>query len=149
MDFHFLCTEGFLYMNLKARGWEEKGRELPALWVRERITNYITFRKTVLILNLELVWTACKHLHVSLGEVWVCTQIWICVHEATGRANPHLHFTLIVTSKQTWFAKTFPFSHSQIREMNSYKSFCPTGGLRKRKLWTACLQPSKNYMLKP
>lgn len=55
MDFHFLCTEGFLYMNLKARGWAEKGRELPALWVRERITNYIAFRKTVLILNLELV----------------------------------------------------------------------------------------------
>lgn len=42
-------------MTLKARRWKEKGRELPAPWARERIANYSILRKTVLILNLELV----------------------------------------------------------------------------------------------
>ena len=40
-------------------------------------------------------------------------------------------------------------THFQIMKMNSSQSFCPVGDLWKRMLWTAHLQPSKNWMLKP
>lgn len=70
MDFSF-CTESFLYMNLKARKWGAKRRELFAWWVRKRIANDIIFGKTALIWHVDLVWTACMHLCGSLGE-WGC-----------------------------------------------------------------------------
>ena len=154
MDFSF-CTESFLYMNLKARKWGAKRRELFAWWVRKRIANDIIFGKTALIWHVDLVWTACMHLCGSLGEVRLCIQMRICVcelssggQEAAGRARPYLPLTPGETSKQTWTTEASPPSYNQLWTWTTMNCFAlqKAHGKECHRLYVCT---SQGHMLKP